>query len=72
MTLYNKDNTEFETNIHIKPMPKNCGECPFFHCANPDEINTYDEFWTCYLGMIKNYNGIFVERAKDCPLVEGG
>ena len=66
----NHKNKQIESiaNITLTPIPKSCYDCPFYYMPNPDEENTWYEYWDCFLKPLDNQYGVALERHKNCPL----
>jgi hypothetical protein len=64
-TIKNDNGKEF--NVTISPLPKNCGECPFYIETDDDTDFAGMHVRICQLGSI-NYWGNLIDRAIDCPL----
>lgn len=60
---------DFEVEVTVDKLPKNCYECPFYYMTNPEHKDTWFEDWDCFLGCIgDNEYGIAVSRPKTCKL----
>lgn len=63
-----KTKKAYKAKISLNPMPSNCYECPFYHMPNPNDDDTWYEYWDCYLKHIDDMTGIALNRPKCCPI----
>lgn len=63
-----KEIKNYIANIQLKPMPKNCFECPFFFLRHEELKDTWEEDYECFLTPILDWTGIAIWRYHDCPL----
>lgn len=54
----------YDVKIDVQPLPKHCGECPFYRSTEPDDEIFYK---LCFLGCTEHF-GCYIERPLSCPL----
>ena len=47
----------YKAQITLNPIPNNCYECPFYYMPDPNDEDSWYEYWDCYLQHIDDITG---------------